>query len=70
MTAVSSTLASSVNFIIGRDFLTEKVPLDSYMTVVSDSHYQSILDAVYLYEVPWSEFPTVPSYPHYPHAAF
>ena len=40
---------------------------DSYMTVVSDSHYQSTLDAVYVYEVPWSEFPIIPSYPHYPH---
>ena len=38
-----------------------------YMTVVSDSHYQSTLDAVYVYVVPWSEFPIVPSYPHYPH---
>jgi len=26
-----------------------------------------ILDAVYVYVVPWSEFPIVPSYPHYPH---
>jgi hypothetical protein len=23
------------------------------------------LDAVYVYEVPWSEFPIGPSYPHY-----
>jgi len=38
------------------------------MTVVSDSHYQSTLDAVHVYVVPWSEFPIVPSYPHYPHA--
>ena len=30
-------------------------------------HYQSTLDAVYVYVVPWSEFPIVPSYPHYPH---
>jgi len=29
--------------------------------------YQSTLDAVYVYEVPWSEFPIIPSYPHYPH---
>jgi len=36
------------------------------MTVVSDSQYQSTLDAVYVYVVPWSEFPMVPSYPHYP----
>ena len=43
--------------------------LDSYMTVVSDSHYQFTLDAVYVYVVPWSEFPIVPSYPHYPHPA-
>ena len=27
---------------------------------------QSNLDAVYVYVVPWSEFPIVPSYPHYP----
>ena len=27
---------------------------------------QSTLDAVYVYVVPWLEFPTVPSYPHYP----
>jgi len=40
--------------------------LDSYMTVVSDSHYQSTIDAAYVYAVPWSEFPIVPSYPHYP----
>jgi len=32
------------------------------------SHYQSTLDAVYVYVVPWSEFPIVPSYPHYPHS--
>jgi len=37
--------------------------------VVSDSHYQSTHDAVYVYVVPWSEFPIVPSYHHYPHAA-
>ena len=35
-----------------------------YMTVVSDSHYQSTFDAVYVYVVPRSEFPIVPSYPH------
>ena len=29
------------------------------------SHYQSTL-AVYVYVVPWSEFPIIPSYPHYP----
>ena len=38
-----------------------------YMTVVSDSHYQSAIDASYVYVVPWSEFPVVHSYPHYPH---
>ena len=38
-----------------------------YTTVVSDSHYQSTLDAVYVYVVSWSEFPIVPSHPHYPH---
>ena len=32
---------------------------------VSDSRYQSTLDAVYVYVVPWSEFTIVPSYPHY-----
>ena len=40
--------------------------LDSYMTVLSDPSYQSTLDAVYVYVVPWSEFSIVPSYPHYP----
>ena len=39
------------------------------ITLVSHSHYQSTLDAVYVYVVPWSEFPIVPSYPHYPHGA-
>jgi len=29
-----------------------------------DSPYQSTLDAVYVYEVPWSQFPIIPSYPH------
>jgi len=49
----------------------------------ADSQYQSTFDFVYvyavpwsefpssphtlIYEVPWSEFPIVPSYPHYPH---
>ena len=27
---------------------------------------RSTLDAVYVYVVPWSEFPIDPSYPHYP----
>ena len=51
------------------DRVVVKVPTPkySYMTVVSDSHYQSTVDAVYVYVVPWSEFPIVPSYPHYPH---
>jgi len=35
----------------------------------SASHYQSTLDAVYVYVVPWSEFPIVSSYPHYPQLA-
>ena len=39
----------------------------SLVRVVSDSHYLSTLDAVYVYAVPWSEFPIVPSYPHYLH---
>ena len=39
----------------------------SHITFVSDSHYQSTLDAVYAHVVPWSEFPIVHSYPHYPH---
>ena len=34
--------------------------------MISDLHYQSTLDAVYVYVVPWLEFPIVPSYPHYP----
>ena len=29
--------------------------------------FGSTLDAVYVYEVPWSEFPIVPLPPHYPH---
>ena len=29
------------------------------MTVVSDSHYQSTLDTVYVYVVPWSSPPTL-----------
>ena len=33
---------------------------------VYDSPYQSTIDAVYGYVVPWSEFPIVPSYPHCP----
>ena len=36
--------------------------LDSYMAVVSDSHYQSTLDDVYVHVVPWSEIPIVLSY--------
>ena len=36
------------------------------MTVVSDSDYQSTLNAVYVCVVSWSELPIVPSYPHYP----
>ena len=49
-------------------FLEKPVTRDvnSYMTVVSGSHYESTLDAVYVYEVPWSESPIAPSYPHYP----
>ena len=35
------------------------------MTGASDSHDQSTL-AVYVYSVPWSEFPFISSYPHYP----
>ena len=27
-------------------------------------HYQSNMDALYVYVVPWSVFPIVPSYPH------
>ena len=36
-----------------------------FVTVVSESHYQSTLDAVYVYVMPWSEFPIVTSFPHY-----
>ena len=36
---------------------------------VSDSNYQSTLDAEYVYVVPWSEFPIVLSFPHFPHGA-
>ena len=35
------------------------------MSVVADSHYVSIIDAVYENVVPWSEFPNDPSFPHY-----
>ena len=38
-----------------------KGELDWYMTVVSVSHDQSSLDAVYVCVVPWPEFSTVPS---------
>ena len=38
--------------------------------VVLDSPSQSTIDAVHVYEVPWSEFPIVPSYPHYPRLLF
>ena len=53
---------NGVSFPVQRD-------LDSYKTFVSDSHYQATLDAVYVYLVPWSEFPIVPSYPYYPQSA-
>ena len=33
---------------------------------VAMSHYQSTLDALYVYAVPWSEFLIVPVYLHYP----
>jgi hypothetical protein len=46
----------------------ESPDLYSYTTVVSDSHYQSTLDAVYVYVVPWSQFPIVPSFSDYPHS--
>ena len=36
------------------------------MTVVSDSHYQTTLDAVHVHVVPWSELLIVLSNPHYP----
>ena len=36
------------------------------MNVVPDSDYQSTLDAVYVYVVPWSEFLIVLSHPDYP----
>ena len=39
------------------------------MAVVFDSHYHSSLDVVYVYIVPWSEFPIVPSYPQFPQGA-
>ena len=32
--------------------------------------YQSTLDAVYLFGVPWLEFPIVLSYPHYPEGTY
>ena len=35
-----------------------------------DDHglYQSTLDAVYVYVVPWLQFPIAPSYSDYPHS--
>ena len=48
--------------------LTPRAPA-SCITVVSDSHHQSTLDAVYVCVVLWSGLPIVPSYPHYPHAS-
>ena len=54
--------------------LTSPLPGPSPSTVLalsrvaSDSHYQSTLDAIYVYVVT-SEFPIVPSCPHYPHGA-
>ena len=43
--------------------------LDLYMTAESDSDYQSTLDAVYVYVLPWLEFPIVVSYNHFPQGA-
>jgi hypothetical protein len=37
------------------------------LPLLLDPYYQFTLDAVYLYVVPWSELPIVPSYPRYPH---
>ena len=37
-----------------KKYCTCERDLDSYMAVVSDSHYQATLDAVYVYLVPWS----------------
>ena len=45
---------------------TASIPSAARFGFVYDSPYQSTLDAVYVYIVPWSEFPIVPSYPHYP----
>ena len=51
------------------DSLTLTLTLTHRVTVVSDSHYQSPLDAV-SYVVPWREFPIVFSYPHHPHSRY
>jgi len=39
-----------------------RAPRLSYLTLNI-----SLLSMLYVYLVPWSEFPIVPSYPHYPH---
>ena len=39
-------------------------PASCRFRFVYDSPYQSTLDAVYVCVVPWSEFPSVPSYSH------
>jgi hypothetical protein len=40
------------------------VGLDRQPLHVYGSPYQSTFDALYVYVVPWPEFPIVPSYPH------
>ena len=55
--------ASESNRLVGPNVLRRRWE-NMHMAVVSDSHHQSTLDAVYVCVGPWSEFPVVPSYPH------
>jgi len=43
---------------------TASIPSAARFGFVYDSPYQSTLDAVYVFEVPWSDFPIIPSYPN------
>ena len=44
----------------------ESLVCSGFVTVVSNFHYQSTLDAAYVCVLPWSEFSIIPSYPQYP----
>ena len=49
--------------------LSTPVSVRRRFRVVSDSQYQSTPDAVYVYVVPWSEYPSIPSNPQHSHDA-